>query len=93
MKCKYRLLPVTVEATQYDGTQAVAEYIEAWSEQRFNTVDPEDRIDDPDAVAAVFDILRGAWIPVAVGDWIIKGVKGEFYPCDPQVFAETYEVA
>lgn len=25
-----------------------------------------------------------------VGDWIIRGVKGEFYPCKPDVFAETY---
>lgn len=25
------------------------------------------------------------------GDWIIKGVKGEFYPCDPEVFKATYD--
>lgn len=31
--------------------------------------------------------------PLAVsdGDWIIRGVKGEFYPCKPDIFAETYE--
>lgn len=28
-----------------------------------------------------------------VGDWIIKGVKGEFYPCKPDIFAATYECA
>lgn len=28
---------------------------------------------------------------VCPGDWIIKGVKGEFYPCKPDVFAQTYE--
>jgi len=27
------------------------------------------------------------------GDWIIKGVKGEFYPCKPDIFAETYDPA
>ncbi len=27
------------------------------------------------------------------GDWIIKGVKGEFYPCKPNIFAATYEPA
>lgn len=27
------------------------------------------------------------------GDWIICGVKGEFYPCKPEIFAETYEAA
>lgn len=26
-----------------------------------------------------------------VGDWVIRGVKGEFYPCKPDVFAATYE--
>ena len=26
------------------------------------------------------------------GDWIIKGIKGEFYPCKPDIFAATYEV-
>ena len=26
-----------------------------------------------------------------IGDWIIKGVKGEFYPCKPDIFALTYE--
>jgi hypothetical protein len=28
-----------------------------------------------------------------VGDYIIKGVKGEFYPCKPDIFEATYEVA
>lgn len=27
------------------------------------------------------------------GDWIIKGVKGEFYPCNPDIFDMTYEAA
>ena len=27
-----------------------------------------------------------------MGDWIICGVKGEFYPCKPDIFAETYEL-
>lgn len=27
------------------------------------------------------------------GDWIIKGVKGEYYPCKPDIFAMTYEPA
>ena len=28
-----------------------------------------------------------------VGDWIIRGVQGEFYPCKPEIFKETYEPA
>jgi hypothetical protein len=32
-------------------------------------------------------------LTVSEGDWIIKGVKGEFYPCKPDVFELTYEPA
>ena len=31
------------------------------------------------------------WLTVSPGDWIIKGVKGELYPCKPDIFAATYE--
>lgn len=34
--------------------------------------------------------LEGGHI-VCPGDWIIKGLKGEFYPCKPDIFKETYE--
>lgn len=30
---------------------------------------------------------------ISDGDWIIKGVKGEFYPCKPDIFEATYELA
>ena len=36
-------------------------------------------------------ISEGWWHGVAPGDWIIKGVKGEFYPCKPDIFEMTYE--
>lgn len=31
------------------------------------------------------------WLTVSPYDWIIKGIKGEFYPCKPDIFAEIYE--
>jgi hypothetical protein len=34
--------------------------------------------------------LEGEHI-ASIGDWIIKGVKGEFYPCKPDIFTLTYE--
>lgn len=40
--------------------------------------------------AAVFDRFHG-WVPLRLGDWIIRGVRGEFYPCDPEAFAASYE--
>lgn len=38
------------------------------------------------------DTLEGGYV-VCVGDWIIKGVNGEFYPCKPDIFEKTYEPA
>lgn len=36
--------------------------------------------------------LEGDMI-ASLGDWIIKGISGEFYPCKPDIFAATYEAA
>lgn len=40
----------------------------------------------------VIETLEGN-MEAAYGDWIIKGVKGEFYPCKPDIFAATYDLA
>lgn len=47
-----------------------------------------------DAMGAciLIDTLEGQ-MRADPGDWIIKGVKGEFYPCKPDIFEATYEVA
>ena len=42
------------------------------------------------SVMGVIDTLEGKHI-VSPGDYIIKGVKGEFYPCKPDIFEATYE--
>lgn len=50
----------------------------------------------------VFGKITDVWVDIKtlegtmsarLGWWIIKGVKGEFYPCEPEIFAETYEPA
>lgn len=41
----------------------------------------------------VYDRLHSGWILFEPGDWIIKGIKGEFYPCKADVFEATYEPA
>jgi hypothetical protein len=40
--------------------------------------------------AIVIETLEGTMIGEP-GDWIIRGVNGEFYPCKPDIFAKTYE--
>ena len=41
--------------------------------------------------AVIIKTLEGQHV-ASVGDWIIKGVNGEFYPCKPDIFEKTYEV-
>lgn len=44
-----------------------------------------------DLTAEVFDKLHNAWIGVAPGQWIVRGAKGEYYPCDDETFHWKYE--
>ncbi len=82
---KYRKKPVVVEAVQFTDTE---ESILKLSEFGLDPV----RIDyaDTDSPILKIETLEGLMI-AAKGDYIIKGVQGEFYPCKPDIFAETYE--
>lgn len=90
---RYRKRPIIVEAVRWTGDN-LAE-VEALAGGKFEVTDPEDRAgsDDPESTASVLDSLHSTWVLVYDGDWIIKGIKGEFYPCRPDVFAATYEPA
>lgn len=75
---KYTKKPVTIESVQWTGNN--------WQEiQRFV----------PDAVRVIdmnglrVKTLEGE-LNVSKGDYIIKGVRGEFYPCKPDIFKQTY---
>lgn len=75
---KFRKKPVVIEAEQFfEGS----------------VIDGVDclRIDDPKASHAYYiDTLEGRMY-LTDGDWIITGVKGEKYPCKPDIFEATYE--
>ena len=77
---KFRKKPVEVEALQFTGRNDRECLI-------FCPVakDPEERLP-----SLVIPTLEGE-MRVSVGDWIIKGVKGEYYPCKPDIFNQTYE--
>lgn len=74
--------PVTVEAMRWDGENEheIAEWA-GWEEVQIKTSNP------PFLVVRTFEGTTLA----SVGDWIIKGTKGEFYPCKPDVMADVYE--
>ena len=88
----YRKLPVVVEARHFDVPpdrlpMALGIELAKWCGGQFMTqladcADP--RIEIP--------TLEGV-MTARLGWWIIKGVAGEFYPIDPEVFARTYEPA
>ncbi len=88
---QYRKKPIVIDAIQWTGDNDTD--IHRFAPNHFYAVDPEDRTnsDDPDCTAAILDDLHSTWVGVKTGQWIIRGVKGEYYPCDAEVFATTYE--
>jgi hypothetical protein len=88
----FRKRPVLVQAMQYNGVNEVD--VQAFTgAENFHAVAPEDRLEDPDVTAEVYDKLHSTWVGVKNDQWVIRGVVGEFYPIDPDVLAETYEAA
>lgn len=85
---KFRKKPVVIEAWQFTVIDANnPKAIESWCGGKVRlpwmSLDPEYRI-------IHIPTLEGH-MEARVGDWIIKGVKGEFYPCKPDIFEMTYE--
>ena len=82
---KYRKKPVIIEAVQFVDTE---ESILKLSELGLDPI----RVDyaDLDNPVLKIETLEGMMIATE-GDYIIKGVQGEFYPCKPDIFTETYE--
>ncbi|SMX76717.1 hypothetical protein [Brevibacterium antiquum] len=81
----YRKMPVTIEAVKHDGTDIYG--IIDWIDQ---AAERNDAVHDPYDGAIVIKTLEGN-ITASPGDYIIKGVQGEFYPCKAAIFEATYE--
>lgn len=83
----YRKKPVVIEAVQFpqmfdiDARLALEEWIGSFG-ARDRFIYHGDKL--------IIKTLEGP-MKARVGDWIIRGVKGEFYPCKPDIFAATYE--
>ena len=94
---KFRKKPVVIDAHQLpippiDGSTNDAYEDLGWKFMEFcSKVGFEDFTSERDGAIAI-KTLEGT-MEASPGDWIIKGVKGEFYPCKPDIFAATYEPA
>lgn len=86
---KYRKKPVVVEAIQYKGHSNYDEICSFVSQTLKMEYSNEE--DFPDGQNILIETLEGT-MSANKGDYIIKGVKGEFYPCKPDIFEQTYEL-
>lgn len=87
----FRKKPVEIQAFSYDGANSAE--IVAWADDEhvFTVPDgPDSDLRRPDGSLLMIRTLEGM-LHVSVGDWVIQGVQGEFYPCKPDIFAATYD--
>ena len=91
---KYRKKPVVIDAFQmtrerrWDNSEWPTWLYEAW--QRAPGENALWSNPDESADTLVCGTLEGVHV-ITFGDWIIQGVKGEIYPCKPDIFQMTYE--
>lgn len=85
---KYRKKPVIIEAIQFeDNSDRIIEIHEFMGGDTIRV-----NYEDKDNPYLKIETLEGT-MKASVGDYIIKGVNGEFYPCKPDIFEKTYERA
>lgn len=100
---RVRKRPIEVDAWQYLG-QDTLDDAPAWMRDYQAEAYGADNIKRRYRIRAEMDFFDGTdyhlniptlegWHCASKGDWIIKGVKGELYPCKPEIFEETYERA
>lgn len=81
---KFVKKPVVIEAIQYDGANITE--IETFVRGKLPTIMTSDL-----GAQLVISTLEGD-MKVTKGDYIIKGIKGEFYPCKPDIFKQSYNM-
>lgn len=82
---RYRKKPVVIDAVQWrgDNLRELRQFVATFD--KFEEAPEEWQ-------PFVLCTLEGPML-ASVGDWIIRGVEGELYPCKPSIFAATYEPA
>lgn len=93
---KYRKKPVVIEAVQLkvDNFDAVCDFMGGTPVPKYNPdfgIDEHGNTNEP-YLGVYIETLEGKML-ASYGDYIIKGVNGEFYPCKPDIFEKTYDKA
>lgn len=76
---QYRKKPVVIEAIGFTTVEALKKAF------------PDISVYEKNKVEKVYIQTLEGKIEISEGDYIIKGIKGEYYPCKPEIFKETYE--
>lgn len=76
---KYRKKPVVIEAIRFTTVEALKKAF------------PDISIYEKTKVEKIYVQTLEGKMEISEGDYIIKGIKGEYYPCKPDVFKESYE--
>lgn len=88
---KYRKLPVEIDAIHFDGSDKAALAVMHFIDAGRGGHRVEFRVDeDPSRSYIGIPTLEGT-MRANAGDWIIRGIKGELYPCRDDIFRQTYE--
>ena len=95
---RYRKKPVEVEAIQASGTERSNREIINWTKDsdtpavmvhRCRQLSDGSTLLDTEPSLTISTLEGAHW--VSPGDWVIRGVAGEHYPCKPDIFEATYE--
>jgi hypothetical protein len=88
---RYRKKPVVIDAVRNDGAWApIIQWLDSVGYILPFLGQPSIQ---RDADGTLRILTPEGTMRADVGDWIIRGVKGEFYPCKPDIFEATYEPA
>jgi hypothetical protein len=79
---RFRKKPVEIEAVRWDGSIGAFDQVEKWAKDGPTISTQGNRL--------YIHTLEGI-MEASFGDWIIKGVQGELYPCKPDIFGMTYD--
>ena len=81
MPKKFRKKPVVIEAVRWtgDNREEMEEFVP-------NTILARKNAEGDLAIGTLEGVMTAS-----KGDWIIKGVHGEYYPCKPDIFEKTYD--
>lgn len=87
---KFRKKPVVIDAIKWDGENLIE--VVQFTGQKASPTSPrwDDYVDIVKKNGFTIHTLEGGML-ASIGDYIIKGLHGECYPCKPDIFHKTYE--